>query len=139
MPSFLFARRLDVAPIIGLALTLAAHGWGARPIAQQLAVPHSTVRDWWRRVRLRAPPLLASLLALATGLDPAPVSLAADGAAAVLEALEQTWQRARGRLGPRLPDQWAFWSLISGGRVLTPHRSPPLPGRSGASWMGASP
>jgi len=139
LPSFLLVRRLDPAAVIGSALALAAGGRGMRPIAQQLAVPHTAVRDWWRRVRIRAPTLLASLLALATSLDPAPVSLAGDGVAAVLEALEQTWQRARGRLGPRLPDQWAFWSLISGGRVLTPHRSPPLPGRSGASWMGASP
>lgn len=139
VPSFLFARRLDLAAVIGSALTLAAQGRGMRPIAQQLAVPHSTVRDWWRRVRIRAPTLLASLLTLATSLDPAPVSLAADGTAAVLEALECAWERARVRLGRRLPDRWAFWSLISGGRALAPHRSPPLSGGSGASWMGASP
>jgi hypothetical protein len=132
LPSFLFARRLDPAAVIGAACTLAVAGWGMRPIARQLAVPHSTVRDWWRRLRIRAPTLLAPLVRLATRLDPAPVALAADGAAAVLEALETTWERARTRLGPRLPDRWACWSVISGGQVLAPHRSPPFPG----GWAG---
>ena len=50
LPSFLFARRLDEDAVIGSALTLAVGGRGARTIAQQLAVPHTTVRDWWRRM-----------------------------------------------------------------------------------------
>jgi len=139
LPSFLFVRRLDAGGVIGSALILAAGGRGARPVAQQLALPHTTVRDWWRRVRARAPTLLASLLALATSLDPAPVTLTAHGLAGVLEALESAWQRARQRLGARLPDRWGFWSLVSGGLALAPHTSPPLPGWRGASWMGASP
>ena len=132
LPSFLFERRLDPAAVIGAGLTLAVAGHGMRPIAQQLALPHSTVRDWWRRLRIRAPTLLAALLALATSLDPAPVSLARDGAAAVMEALESAWQRARAHLGSRLPDRWTFWSLISGGQALAPHRSPPFP----RGWAG---
>ncbi len=139
MPSFLFARRLDEDAVIGSALSLAAGGRGARTIAQQLALPHTTVRDWWRRVCARAPLLLASLLALATSLDPAPVGLTTGGAPGVLEALESTWQRARQRLDERLPDRWAFWSLVSGGRALAPHTSPPLPDGHGGSKVGASP
>jgi len=132
LPSFLFVRRLDPAAIIGSALSLAVAGRGLRPIAQQLAVPHTTVRDWWRRLCIRAPTLLPPLLRQALSLDLAPVALVADGAAAVLEALETAWQRARARLGPRLPDRWAFWSLISGGLALAPHTSPPFPvGRAG--------
>ena len=132
LPSFLFARRLDPAAVIGEALTRAAEGAGLRPIAQLLALPHTTVRDWWRRLRLRAPDLLAPLLARALSLDPVPVALARDGAAAVLEALAQTWERARTRLRERLPGRWAFWSLITGGLALAPHRSPPFPaGRAG--------
>lgn len=132
MPSFLFVHRLDTNAVIGSALEQAAGGRGTRPIAHGLAVPHTTVRDWWRRVRARTPTLLASLLALATSLDPAPVVLGKDGAAAVLEALEHTWQRARQHLGAHMPDRWAFWSLVSGGLALSPHTSPPLPG-----WRGA--
>ena len=127
MPSFLFVRRLDADTVIGSALEQAAGGRGARPIAHDLAVPYTTVRDWWRRVCARGPTLLATLLAVATGLDPAPVVLDRDGAAAVLEALEQTWQRARRRLGVHVPDRWAFWSLVSGGLALATNISPPLP------------
>src|SRR5437868_4016281 len=78
LPSFLFIRRLDAGAVIGSALEQAAAGSGARPIAQRLALPHPTVRDWWRRVRTRAPTLLASLLAIATSLDAAPVDLRRD-------------------------------------------------------------
>jgi hypothetical protein len=125
LPSFLFAHRLDANSVIGAALEQAAGGVGARPIAQGLELPHTTVRDWWRRVKATAPRLVADLLARATSLDPAPVVLRTDGPAAVLEALEQTWQRAQRRLGARLPERWAFWSLISGGLALAPHTSPP--------------
>jgi len=125
LPSFLFARRLDANPVIGSALEQAAAGSGIRPIAQRLALPHTTVRDWWRRVKPAAPTLLASLLTFATGIDPAPVPLDADGTAAVLEALACAWERARQRAGERVPDRWGFWSLISGGLALAPHTSPP--------------
>jgi hypothetical protein len=128
LPSFLYVSRLDVAQVIGAALDQAANGTGARTIAQELAVPHTTVRDWWRRAKTKAPVLLASLLSLATSLDPAPVTLNANGAAAVLEALGCAWQRARQRFASRTPDQWAFWSLVSGGLALAPYTSPPLPG-----------
>ena len=125
LPSFLFARRLDTNAVIGSALEQAAGGSGARPIAQRLGLPHTTVRDWWRRLRIRAPELLQAVLAVATGLDPAPVALSTDGTGAVFEALRVAWQRARQRLGTRLPGRWAFWSLISGGLALAPHTSPP--------------
>lgn len=113
--------------MIGAALDRAAAGIGARTIARQLARPHSTVRDWWRRVHTKAPSLLAALLALATSLDPAPVDLTTAGAPAVLEALESSWRRASRRLADRLPDRWAFWSLVSGGLALASHTSPPFP------------
>jgi hypothetical protein len=134
LPSFLLIDRLDVVEVIGVALDHAAAGMGARTIAGQLSLPHPTVRDWWRRLCTRAPTLLATVLALATSLDPAPVDLTTDGAPAVLEALEHTWRRAARHLAApadhqdRLPDRWAFWSLVSGGRALTPHTLPPLPG-----------
>lgn len=128
LPSFLLVSRLDVVQVIGRAIERAADGIGGRTIAQESALPHTTVRDWWRRVRARTPTLLAGLLELATRIDPAPVLLVRDGAAAVVEAIRCAWQRARQRLGHRTPDPWAFWSLISGGLALAPHTSPPLPG-----------
>jgi hypothetical protein len=139
LPSFLFVRRLDAGAVIGAGLEQAAGGSGARPIAHRLGIPHSTVRDWWRRLRSRAPTLLAVALAVATRLDPAPVELRRDGAAAVLEALVAAWRRAERRLAGRAPDPWAFCSLMSGGRALAPHTSPPFPGGSDPGLMGASP
>jgi len=125
LPSFLFARRLDANTVIGSALEQAAGGSGTRPIAHRLQLPHTTVRDWWRRVKTKAPVLLTALLAYAIGLDPAPVPLDTDGAAAVLEALEHAFDRARRRLAAHAPDRWAFWSLISGGLALAPYTRPP--------------
>jgi hypothetical protein len=138
LPSFLFVQRLDVAAVIGIALTRAAAGDGARPIAADLDLPHTTVRDWWRRVRAGARGLLGPLLMRATSLDPAPVDLLHDGAAAVLEALHAIWQRTHQRLGVRSPDQWALWSLISGGLALAPHTSPPFPAEPAADSMASS-
>lgn len=128
LPSFLLVHRLDAVAVIGAGLDQLAAGAGARRVAQQLALAHTTVRDWWRRVRVRAPALLPVLLALATSLDPAPVVLVMAGAAAVVEAVRCAWQRAQQRLGHRTPDPWALLSLISGGLALAPHTSPPLPG-----------
>lgn len=125
LPAFLFARRLDSAHAIGLALVLATRGVGLRPIAVRLALPHTTVRAWWRRCRARAPTLLPPLLALATALDPTPVALVSDGATAVLAALGAAWQRARRRAGDRVPDRWRVASLVSGGWFLAAHTSPP--------------
>lgn len=125
LPSFLLARRLDTNAVIGSALEQAAGGSGARPIAGRLGLPHTTVRGWWRRLRARAPELLETVLAVATGLDPAPVALTTAGAGAVFEALSCAWHRARQRVAGRIPDRWAFWSLISGGLALAPHTSPP--------------
>jgi hypothetical protein len=114
--------------VIGAGLDQLAAGVGARRVAHELALPHTTVRGWWRRLCARAAELLTELLALATSLDPAPVELFTDGATAVVAAVLCAWQRAQLRLGHRTPDRWAFWSLISGGLALAPHTSPPLPG-----------
>lgn len=124
---------------MGTALVQVAKGSGARTVAEQLAVPHSTVRDWWRRARAGAPALLAELLALATSLDTAPVQVHSDGVAGMLQALEGAWQRARGRLGGRIPGPWDFWSLVSGGLALAANRSPPSPWGLGGGWMRAFP
>src|SRR6266498_753803 len=43
-------------------------GAGLRPVAAGLGVPHTTVRDWWRRFGVRAPVLVAGLCALVVEL-----------------------------------------------------------------------
>src|SRR6266542_104294 len=64
LPSFLLLRRVDVVWVIGEALERVAAGVGVRPVAAGLGVPHTTVRDWWRRLGVRAPVLVAGLCAL---------------------------------------------------------------------------
>jgi|SRR5579885_383033 len=127
LPSFLLVRRLDAVQRIGAGMEQATAGSGGRTIAERLGLPHTTVRDWGRRCRARAPTLLRALLRLATTLDPAPVPLRTDGAGAVVEALASTWERAHRYLGERLPDRWSLLRLISGGRALAAHTSPPFP------------
>src|SRR6185503_14573126 len=52
VPDLVLLRRLDVVTVIGTALALKViDGLGLRPIAEQLDVPHTTLRTWWRRFR----------------------------------------------------------------------------------------
>jgi transposase-like protein len=137
LPDFLFERRLDHVQVIGQALALSiASGLGMRPIAERLGVPMTTARDWRRRFRVNALLMVAALVALAVGLDPASVLLSGrDHERTALEALAAIWQRARMRFGQRVPELWRCWSLISGGRALGTNRSPPYAGRTAADWM----
>jgi hypothetical protein len=137
LPDFLLERRLDDVAVIGQALALSiAGGLGMRAVAERLAVPMTTARDWRRRFRARALVLATALVALAVHLDPAPVLLSGtDHETAALEAMGATWHRARMRLGSRIPELWRLWSLISGGKALGTNRSPPFAPRSGADWM----
>ena len=133
-------RRLDAVEVIGHALALGiVGGLGVRSVADRVGVPMTTARGWRRRFQLRAPALVAALVAVAVQLDPAPVLLASQGETAVLEALGATWQRARTRFGERGPAMWRFWSLISGGHALGTNRSPPATQAGGAGWMTPSP
>ncbi len=139
VPDFLLARRLDGVEAIGRGLALVVGGVGLRTVARRLEVPHTTARAWWRRFRARAPPRAAALVALAVGLDGAPVALAADGAAAALEALAGAWGRARARWGERVGGVWRFCSRVSGGRALGTTTTAPLAGPGGAAWVAPSP
>jgi transposase-like protein len=141
LPDFVLERRLDEVRVIGQALVLSiTSGLGMRPVAERLGVPMTTARDWRRRFRVNAVGLATLLVALAVGLDPAPVLLSGtDHEHAALEALGASWQRARTRFGERIPLLWCFWSLISGGRALGTNRSPPYARRTGADWMVLNP
>jgi hypothetical protein len=139
LPDFLLERRLDEVEVIGHSLALHVTGVSMRKVAEHLAVPMTTVREWQRRLQVRAPTLAATFVAFAVRLDPAAVLLAANGESAALEALGAAWQRARARFGDRVPVVWRFWSLISGGQALGTNRSPPATPRLGTGWMAPSP
>jgi transposase-like protein len=138
VPDLLLARRLDGVETIGHGLALVVSGRGLRTVAQQLGVAHTTARSWWRRLRARSPTLVAALVALAVGLDPAPVVLGADADGAALEALAVAWQRARARWGEQVGGVWRFWSRVTGGQALGTTTTAPLAGSGGAGWMTSS-
>jgi hypothetical protein len=133
-------RRLDVVTVIGNGILLkSASGLGLRPIAEQLDVPHTTLRTWWQRFRARSATLLARSTALAVALDGTPVDAHAVGERAALGVLILAWQRARARFGERIGEVWRFWSWISGGQALGTHRTSPWARTAGADWMAPSP
>src|SRR4051794_26756266 len=107
LPDFLLERRLDEVEVIGQALALGIVGrLGMRRVANHFGVPMTTVRDWRRRFRLRAPALATALVAVAVHLDPAAVLLNTDGETAALEALGATWLRVRTRFAEDAPAVW---------------------------------
>jgi hypothetical protein len=141
LPDLVLVRRLDAVAVIGasVARKLMSGGLGLRPIAEQLAVPHTTVRSWWQRFQTRSPLLLAQCTALAVALDGTPVKVHAVGEPAALASLGVAWQRAVVRFGVRIGDVWAFWSRMSGGQALGTHTTSPWARGAGADWMAPSP
>ena len=142
LPDLVLARRLDAVDVIGrgLASQLTSE-LGLRPIAEQLDVPHTTLRSWLERFRARSAMLLARCTALAVALDGTAVDVNAGVARerAALDGLGVAWQRAVNRFGERLGSPWSFWSRISGGQALGTHTSSPWAPGVGADWMTPSP
>ena len=140
LPDLVLVRRLDAVAVIGASLARKLTlGLGLRPIAEQLDVPHTTMRSWWHRFQARSPLLLAQCTALAVDLHGTPVKVNAVGAHAALASLAVAWQRAMVRFGVRIGDLWAFWSRISGGQALGTHTTSPWAPGAGADWMAPSP
>jgi hypothetical protein len=139
LPDLVLVRRLDAVAVIGASLARKLpRGLGLRPIAEQFAVPHTTVRSWWQRFQARSPMLLAQCTALAVALDGTPVEVNAVGEHAALTSLSVAWQRAVVRFGVRIGDLWSFWSRISGGQALGTHTTSPWAPGAGADWMAPS-
>jgi transposase-like protein len=128
LPSFLFARRIDLAEAIFGALTMGAEGRGHRAAAARAGVPETTARSWLRRARRRAPGLRADFLALAFELGtrrarspPAPSPLAA-----LTEAIGLAHRAARGRFGATATLSPAAFSVAASGGLALANTSPPL-------------
>ena len=108
MPDLVLARRLDVVAVIGQAIARKlAGGVGLRPIAEQLGVPHTTLRTWWRRFRARSPTLLSRCTVLAVALDGTAVDVHQQAEGAALAALSIAWLRAQRRFGAAVGGMWA--------------------------------
>src|SRR6266496_3783362 len=135
LPSFALLRRLDAVEVVGAALERAAGGAGLRVVAAGLGVPHTTVRDWWRRFRVRAPVLVAGLCALVVELGGLVAAVDAVGEHACLGALGALAVGVRRRLGAAASACWPLAALVSGGGWLSVTTSPPWAGLGGPGWM----
>ena len=130
IPAFLLRRRLDPVNVIGGAVARMIAGSGARPVAEALGVPHTTVRGWRRRHRARAPALAVAVTRLLVELGGDAIGLGADVEKAALEALVVTWRQAARRGGELgTAGLWGFATRITGGDWLGTTTSPP--------WAGA--
>jgi len=124
--------------VIGVALEWAAAGAGLRPVAARLGVPHTTVRDWWRRFQARAPLLGAGLCALIVELGGlvADLDAAAERACLGVSCTPSPsgsvggWVRPRRRAG-----RWRRWSAAGVGWP-PPH---PALGGGGRAGLDATP
>ncbi|MEO7443801.1 MAG: DUF6431 domain-containing protein [Acidimicrobiales bacterium] len=119
LPAFCLLGRLYSAQVIGPAVTAIVDGKATREVAEAAGFPYTTVRDWRRRHRDRAPMLAAGFAAMAVELGAVAPLLAAVAERAALEALGAAWAAARVRFAPVVATLWRFWSLVSGGTALS--------------------
>ncbi len=122
------------------ALCGVTHALLLRVVAAGLGVPHTTVRDWWRRFRVGAPVLAAgvgTLLVELGGLVAAGAGVAAERAC--LAALQAVAALVRGRLGGAALACWPLVALVSGGGWLAATTSPPWAGLGRPGWMPPAP
>jgi len=99
-------------------------------------VPHTTVRDWWRRFQARAPLLVAGLCSLVVELGGLVDGLPGVAERAVLAALGVLAAWVGRRLGGAAPAIWPLAAIVSGGGWLAA-TSPPWAGRGRAGLAAA--
>lgn len=117
LPAFCLLRRLYGVEVIGPALKAILDGALTKTVADDGGSPYTTVRDWRRRHRERAPVLAAGFAALAVELGGGAPELASVPERAALQALDRAWAVARSRFDA-VPGRWRFWSVVSGGEAL---------------------
>ncbi|HKJ36563.1 MAG TPA: DUF6431 domain-containing protein [Solirubrobacterales bacterium] len=134
LPSFLYARRTDLAEMILGALEMAARGRGHRPAAAWAGVPDATARSWLRRARRGAAERRAAFLSLALELGALPPrSPPSSGSLAGLtEAIALAHRAAKERFGATAPVSRAAFSAAASGGLLLANTNRPFPGAPGA-------
>lgn len=124
LPAHSLPRRRDATEVIGTALRLAAIGRGHRAVAEALALPASTVRNWLRRARELADQLYAVGTRTAHAID-ATVDTDSPQATPLADAVEALGRMAAvvvRRLGPVGVGPWCLIAVLTGG-LLVPRRS----------------
>jgi Domain of unknown function (DUF6431) len=131
LPSFLYARRIDLAELILGALEM---GRGHRPAAAEAGVPEATARGWLRRAREVAAAHRATFIALAVELGALPPRAPPPQTplAALTEAIELAHRAARERFEAAAPGSRAAFSVAASGGLLLANTDRPFPGLQGA-------
>jgi hypothetical protein len=120
VPPAALPRRRDAIETVGAALLKAAAGHGHRVIADQLALPPSTVRNWLRRARRRAEHLRGQALRalFALGGEIPDLEARATPLADAIEALGLAASAAVRRFGWSGTSAWRIIAAISRGQLL---------------------
>jgi len=131
LPSFLYARRIDLAESI---LAAPETGRGHRPAAARAGVPEATARGWLRRARHLAAERRAGFIALAVELGALPPRSPPAGGplAALLEAIGPAHRAAKERFGAAAPTCRAAFSAAASGGLLLANTDRPFPVASSA-------
>jgi transposase-like protein len=116
----LLAHRGYSVGVVGQALLASAAGLGHRRIAEQLAIPPTTVRGWLRRVRGSARDLYQLGVQRTVTLDPEllPTTERADPLAPALDALGAAALAFGRHFGREDTDPWARINVLTRGRLL---------------------
>ena len=124
LPSVALERRLDAVETVGLAVVARIKGATIGAVAE-LDLPVTTVRDWLRRHRERAPGLERDMTRWAIGMGAQPPwDRPRDVERAAVTALGLAWQVACRRWNGQLGSVWRFWSAITGGAALATNSRP---------------
>ena len=121
-PVDVLVRRVDLAVVIGAALTAKASGVGHRRIAASLGRPPETVRGWLRRFADRVEQVRAVFTMWLWALDPDPVmpepagTVWADAIAAVIA----TAMAVAARFALGVVPVWEVAVAVSVGCLLAP-------------------
>jgi hypothetical protein len=124
LPDFVAYGRLDGIEVIGTGIDAMVAGVGARR-ATVSDLPHSTVRDWSRRLRSRAPMLTAGFWVCCVALgDLVPRVVTIEAPFILSAAITAAVAAACRRLEARGCD-WRIANRIIGGHLISTNTDPP--------------
>lgn len=112
-------RRVDAVESVGAALLASVSGLSDRAVAERLALPATTVRDWLRRARVNADAVQAEATAAIYALDASVARIEPVGSALgdMLTTIGIAASAARRRFGPIAPT-WQLATMITGAGIL---------------------
>lgn len=125
LPDFVAKGRLDGIEVIGQAIEDLAAGTGARTSGARVGLPHTSVRDWRRRVMARSELLIAGFLGATVALGDLVPRKLTSGPAGLAVAIRAAVTAARRRLGAQ-GSRWRIANRIVGGELLTTNTDPPF-------------